>query len=73
MVVNDKFKFVFIFESLARDFAEMAAKLGLELQLSHENTSGAHLRNFRDLLDDRSAEIIANTYKSDIEAFGYTF
>jgi len=63
--------FIGRFENLEADYRKVSDHLGLPYLLMHENPSEhAH---YRDYYDDETREMVAEHYKSDIEAFGYTF
>ncbi len=59
------------FETLAQDFAEICAHLGLSAELPHKNSSrhGAYLREYTGETREMVAEICAR----DIATFGYVF
>ena len=63
--------FVGRFETLIADFDNIAARFKSAGTLPHLNSS----RNqpYQSLYTDQSREIVANLYKADIDAFGYTF
>ncbi len=55
------------FETLAEDFARIAASFGITAKLRHHNRSGAG----RTDLSPRSRGILAELYRRDFELFGY--
>jgi hypothetical protein len=58
-------------EALERDFTTVCGHLGIEASLPHRNRS-EHL-DFREYYTARTRELVAETYKEDIELFGYEF
>jgi hypothetical protein len=63
--------FIGRFENLDEDFSKLCRKLNIKARLPHINVS-TH-RDFRTYFSDRSAELIANAFKEDIEYFGYSY
>lgn len=62
------------FENLKEDFARICARIGVTPQLQRVNTTQSRSgRDFRYYYDDTSRELIGETYKRDVEAFGYCF
>ena len=59
-------------EHFGRDVAPLEAHLGFSLNLPHVNAS-ARPKDYRRFYDDRSAAVIADVCKTDIELFGYRF
>lgn len=60
------------FESLQEDMNQICMRIGLPpLELPHFRKS--RRENYRDYYDEKTAEIIATKYKSDIDAFKYNF
>ncbi len=59
------------FERLAEDFAQVAARLGVEARLPHAKP-GAH-GHYRGYYDDETRAVIAERFARDLEAFGYRF
>ena len=64
--------FVGRFESLASDFADVCQRIGIKATLPRLNSSRDRV-DYRSRCNDRSAELIAIRYASDIERFGYRF
>lgn len=59
------------FENLHLDFAIVAQRIGLDATLPHIKTSQhAH---YRDFYTEKTAALVADLYKQDIERFKYTF
>jgi hypothetical protein len=63
--------FVGRFEAIDRDFAIVAQRLSVPARLPALN--GSVHRPYREHYDAVAREIVARTYRSDIEAFGYEF
>lgn len=65
--------FVGRFENLAEDYATVREHLGLEQRdLGHERFRSKHT-HYSDYYTDRTRDIVAERFRSDIEAFGYEF
>lgn len=60
-------------ESLDRDFATIANKLGIEAALSKINVTRSRKKDFRSYYTKRTVEIVSEIYRDDIELFGYRF
>lgn len=61
------------FETLQDDFAKICKAIGLNAgPLPHRHGSGQK-RDYRTYYSDRTAAVIADRFKRDIEAFGYKF
>lgn len=60
------------FESLAGDFAALAAELGFPGRLPHLNASSRD-RPYREWYTPATREVVARRFARDCEAFGYTF
>jgi len=77
--------FVGRFERIEEDFQVVAERLGLPADLPHENAGGggsdpgAALPAYRSAYEDgngdasRAVDVIAEIYREDVRAFGYTF
>ena len=63
--------FVGKFENLAEDFGHVCRQIGVDASLPHENASKHD--TWRSYYNDHTAGLIAEAYKEDIEAFGYSF
>lgn len=63
--------FVGRFETLKDDWSVVCEKLGVQMELPHENKSEHGW--YRDYYDDLTRNIVASHHRADIEAFGYTF
>lgn len=59
------------YETLAPDFAQICRQLGLTAQLPHLNRS-KH-RNYQSYYNERSRQMVAEHFATDIHLFGYTF
>jgi len=59
------------YESLQTHFVEICKRLGISETLPHFNAS--QRAHYRDYYDQSSLDLVASTYKQDIENFGYTF
>ncbi len=64
--------FVGRFEQLEDDFAEVCRRLGRRAELPHLKSSSAG-RDYRDLYDAESVEIVRDRFAEDLERFGYSF
>jgi hypothetical protein len=63
--------FVGRFETLAQDFAEIAAQFHLDATLQHRNSS--RHRFYRDHYDNETRAKVYRVYRQDIETFAYQF
>jgi hypothetical protein len=63
--------FVGRFENLESDFRYVCQRIGIRYRLPRLNASGTE--DYRIAYDDRTKEMIAGTYRSDIARFGYAF
>ncbi len=63
--------FVGRFETLREDFAHVGRVLKLDVSLPHINRT-LH-RDYRSYYTDRTARLVAEYWREDIEMFGYTF
>ena len=63
--------FVGRYETLARDFATVCERIGIDCSLPHRNRS-AH-DDFRRYYTPETRALIAEAYAEDIERFGYAF
>ena len=63
--------FVGRFEDIENDWAHVCSKINIENKLMHSNKS-TH-EDYRKEYSDKSAEVIYNIFKTDIEMFGYRF
>lgn len=60
------------FENLADDFAFVSRQLNIQnIMLKHQNKSSR--TDYRNYYNDKTAEIVARAYRSDIESLGYVF
>lgn len=58
-------------DRLAADLAAFAAEIGISVELPHENRSDRP-RDWRELYDDETAEIVARAYADDIARHAFT-
>ena len=59
------------FETLEEDFRRIARHLKINAEIGQHNTNpGLH---YRDIYNDRSRDIVAQIYSTDIQLFGYDF
>lgn len=66
--------FVGRYEHLDNDFSIISKRLGKKIELSKVNSSKAFLsQSYRDYYDRKTASIVADFYKQDIELFKYQF
>jgi hypothetical protein len=63
--------FVGRFENIKEDWDYIASKMGVKTSLVHTNKS-SH-KHYRDVYTDKTAEIVYNLFKEDIDMFGYEF
>jgi len=63
--------FIGRYESLAADFAQVAARLGKDVSLPWEN-QGRH-EHYATYYDDETRRLVASVYAKDLELFGYGF
>lgn len=66
---NLKVDFVGHFETLSEDFGYVARRLGLDRALPRSNASNH--QHYRTYYDEKTWSVVAKTYQSDIELFGY--
>ncbi|GHD19813.1 hypothetical protein GCM10007052_28750 [Halioglobus japonicus] len=59
------------FENLHSDFSAIAQKLGVERELPHLNQSRS--QPYQTFYSEASRQRVAEVYRQDIEAFGYSF
>ena len=57
------------FEDLNKDFAEILQKIGINVELLHENKTNK--TNFKDYYNQRIIDKVVKIYKKDFELFGY--
>ncbi|WP_448574056.1 hypothetical protein [Trichothermofontia sp.] len=60
------------YENLSDDFKYVTDKLGLDVQLGHENRS-SHSGSYKNAYTAEMRDVVANVYRQDIEVLGYTF
>lgn len=58
-------------ETIGADFAQICRTIGIDAQLKHMRKS-AH-KDYRSYYTDRTAALVEQHFKQDIERFGYTF
>lgn len=63
--------FVGRFENIEEDWAFVTSKVGLKDNLVHLNKSNH--KYYREVYTDKTAEIVYNLFKKDIDLFGYKF
>jgi hypothetical protein len=59
------------FESFADDMATVGARLGLPVELRHENRSSAG--DYREAYTPELRDVVGRLYAADVDAFGYSF
>lgn len=59
------------YETLAQDFAQVCQQVGLTVELPHLNSS--RHSNYRAYYNERSRQMVAEHFATDIHLFGYTF
>src|SRR5438552_16863613 len=64
--------FIGKFERLDEDWAFVAQKLGLNEKLPHRRAN-PRARHYTEYYNSRTRDVIANTFRVDIERFGYEF
>ncbi len=65
--------FIGCFEDLARDFATVGTRIGLETSLPHLLRSGPNREHYPDLYDSGNEKLVRRRYATDLSAFGYGF
>jgi hypothetical protein len=65
--------FVGRFETLSDDFRTICERIGVSPELVHVNRGRSRPQGYRELYDERSADIVARAYARDIALFGYAF
>lgn len=68
---NQLVDFVGKLENLRDDFAVVCDRIGISVELPHENASRHDA--WRSYYTDETAALIADAYRDDIETFGYSF
>ena len=63
--------YILRFESLEKDFQNLAKEMGLEVKLKHLNSTNRD--HYRRYYDEETKELISNWYKNDVNVFGYSF
>jgi len=63
--------FIGKFETINEDYGKIKSAIGLEAELPHLNASKR--KGYQSYYDAETREIVANWFREDIEAFGYTF
>ena len=61
------------YETLAEDFAAVAARLGLGATLERVNATPRDRSDYRDYYTPKTRRIVERVYRSDLHAFGYEF
>jgi hypothetical protein len=66
--------FVGHFETLERDFAYVAERIGApHLKLPHKLRSKSGAGSYRDYYNDRLKDLVYRRFRRDVEIFGYSF
>lgn len=65
--------FIGRYESLERDWARVANRLGIGVALPRVNVNTEKKRHYTEYYDDRTRAIVAGRFALDIEYFGYEF
>ncbi len=66
--------FIGRYELLAEDFAEACRRIGIRYPgLGHARRANDRRKDYRPYYNDKTAQLIADHYRQDIEAFGYRF
>ncbi len=66
--------FVGRYENLAEDFERVAHRIGAPgLSLPHRRRAAGRAKDYRDYYSDRTAALVADRFRRDIEAFEYRF
>lgn len=63
--------FVGRFENLQEDFRTICERIGIQARLVKKNSTRP--KPYQDFYDSRTAELVRQTYRRDIETFGYEF
>ena len=59
------------FETLPQDFEQVCRRIGVSAELPHSNRS--ERRDYREYYNSRTIQLVADTYREDVELFGYDF
>ena len=65
--------FIGRYEHLQRDWATVAARLGIKRDLPHRNENKYRKKHYTEYYSEKTREIIRDKFKTDIEYFGYEF
>lgn len=65
--------FIGHYENLQADFDAVCARLGIPQRALPHRRQARGRADYRSYYDDLTAELVANHFRRDIEAFGYTF
>jgi Sulfotransferase family len=65
--------FVGHYEYLQKDFADVAARLGIDVELPHLHRTTNSDHDYRQDYDDWMIDFVAERFADDIRHFGYTF
>lgn len=63
--------FVGRFENLEKDFGEVCNRIGISVDLPHENRTKR--KSYKDYYDAETMSAVAEVYREDIEYFGYEY
>lgn len=61
------------FENLKDEWNFICEKLGAKIKLPHRNKLSRDDKHYRDYYNDETREFVSQTYKKDLEIFGYEF
>ena len=65
--------FIGRFETLTRDWARIAGRLGIRQPLPHKNRNPRERRPYPEYYTSRTRELVARKFRVDIDFFGYEF
>lgn len=61
------------FENLENEWDFICEKLGTNIKLPHRNKNNRKDKHYRDYYNDETKDFVSQTYKKDLEIFGYEF
>jgi len=61
------------FENLKNEWDFICKQLGVKIELKHRNKHSRDNKHYRDYYDNETKAYVSETYKKDLEIFGYEF